>query len=69
MLKQETFTMTTKTQTNQFSIYLFIYLFLKQQDSAKGIIDYEFLYSGSYVEYFNWLIKGLTAIKKLNYMF
>ena len=48
MLKQETFTMTPKTQTNQFLIF-----FLKQQDQTKGIIDYEFLYSGSYVEYFN----------------
>ena len=57
MFKQETFTMTTKTQTvSNF--------FLKQQDPTKGIIDFEFLYSGSYVEYFNWLIEGFDSYQK-----
>ena len=60
MLKQETFTMTPKTQTNQFLIFFF----LKQQDQTKAIIDYEFLYSGSYVEYFNWLIEGFDSYQK-----
>ena len=49
--------MTTKTQTvSNF--------FLKQQDPTKGIIDFEFLYSGSYVEYFNWLIEGFDSYQK-----
>ena len=52
-------TMTTKTQTNQFSNFFF-----KQQDLTKGIIDFEFFYSGSYVEYFNWLIEGFDSYQK-----
>ena len=38
--------------------------FLKQQDQTKGIIDYDFLYSGSYVEYFNWLSEGFDSYQK-----
>ena len=37
---------------------------MKQQDQTKAIIDYEFLYSGSYVEYFNWLIEGFDSYQK-----
>ena len=49
--------MRTKTQTiSDF--------FLKQQDPTKGIIDFEFLYTGSYVEYFNWLIEGFDSYQK-----
>ena len=50
--------MTTKTKTNQFSI------FFKQQDPVKGIIDFEFLYSSSYIEYPNWLIEGFDSYQK-----
>ena len=32
--------------------------FLKQQDPTKGIIDFEFVYSGDYVYHFDWLIDG-----------
>ena len=37
---------------------------MKQQDPTKGIIDYEFLYSGSYVKGFNWLIEGFDSHQK-----
>ena len=53
MLKQEISTMTMKTLINQFLIF-----FLKQQDPTKGIIDFEFVYSGDYVYHFDWLIDG-----------
>ena len=53
MLKQEISTMTIKTLINQFLIF-----FLKQQDPTKGIIDFEFVYSGDYVYHFDWLIDG-----------
>ena len=38
--------------------------FLKQQDPTKGIIDYQFLYSDSYDEYFNWLFEGFDSYQK-----
>ena len=38
--------------------------FLKQQDPTKGIIDYEFAYSGDYVFYFDWLIDGFNSYQK-----
>ena len=50
--------MTTKTQTNQFPF------FFKQQYPIKGIIDFEFLYSGNYIEYPNWLIEGFDSYQK-----
>ena len=51
--------MTTKTLTNHFLIF-----FLKQQGLTKGIIDFEFFYSGSYIGYFNWLIEGFDSYQK-----
>ena len=38
--------------------------FSKQQDPTKGIIDYEFLYGGSYVKYFHWLIESFSSCQK-----
>ena len=38
--------------------------FLKYQDPTKGIIDYEFVYSGGYVEYFDWLIDEFDSYQK-----
>ena len=38
--------------------------FYKQQDSTKGIIDYDFVYSSDYVGYFDWLIHGLDSYSK-----
>ena len=46
--------------TNE-SIFDFFY---KQQDSTKGIIDYDFVYSGDYVGYFDWLIRGFDSYQK-----
>ena len=43
---------------NQDTNESIFYFFLKQQDQIKGIIDYEFVYSGDYVYYFFWLIDG-----------
>lgn len=38
--------------------------FLKYQGPSKGIIDYEFVYSGGYVEYFDWLIDEFDSYQK-----
>ena len=45
----------TKIQANQF------FIFLKQQDPTKGIIEHDFFYSGSYNDYFQWLIDGFDS--------
>ena len=34
------------------------------QDTTKGIIDYDFVYSSDYVGYFDWLIHGLDSYRK-----
>ena len=39
--------------------------FIKQEDSTKGIIDYDFVYSSDYVGYFDWLIHGLDSYRKI----
>ena len=39
--------------------------FLKQQDPTKGITEHEFVYSGSYNDYFQWLM-ALIHQKKQN---
>ena len=46
-------------QANQVLIF-----FLKQQDPAKGVIDHDFVYSGSYNDYFQWLIDGFDSQEK-----
>ena len=38
--------------------------FYKQQDSTKGIIDYDFVYSRGYVGYFDWLIHRFDSYQK-----
>ena len=46
--------------TNE-SIFDFFY---KQQDSTKGVIDYDFVYSGDYFGYFDWLIHRFDSYQK-----
>ena len=38
--------------------------FLKQQDPTKGIIEHDFVYGGSYNDYFQWLIDGFDSQEK-----
>ena len=46
---------------DQDTIFDFFY---KQQDSTKGIIDYDFVYSRGYVGYFDWLIHRFDSYQK-----
>ena len=46
--------------TNE-SIFDFL---LKQQDPSKGIINFDFIYGGNYLDYFNWIIEGFTSYQK-----
>ena len=46
---------------DQDTIFDFFY---KQQDSTKGIIDYDFVYSRGYVGYFDWLIHRFESYQK-----
>ena len=36
----------------------------KKQDPTKGIINFDLIYGGNYVDYFNWLIEGFTGCQK-----
>ena len=56
-MKQETFITMIKIQ-------FFYDFFYKQQDSTKGIIDYDFVYSRGYVGYFDWLIHRFDSYRK-----
>ena len=38
--------------------------FLKEQDPTKGIIEHDFVYGGSYNDYFQWLIDGFDSQEK-----
>ena len=40
--------------------------FLKQQDPTKEITEHDFVYGGSYNDYFQWLIVALIHKKKQN---
>ena len=48
--------------TNE-SIFDFL---LKQQDPTMAIINFDFIYGGNYVDYFNWLIESFTSYQKIN---